>query len=421
MGKKFSEEELIARDNIKCKICGKLAKEDSHFYYGTQLCNRHYLQIVRHGDVLLEEKERTISFERVCSVCGDTHHNRYYVWHEQGKYYQQSLCGKHYNQMLRNGKIIDNTPSKQDVRIPWTDKDIEILKEMYLSKKKIVDIANVLGRTTGSVSSKAEDIGLTKVIIKPNNPNFKAVYQDYDWCFERYINRGMTMQDMADEAGASLRVVQKWCQEIHNLDNRSYKKHKKLNDFQKQLIMFGRLGDGHIDRREDQPMYIESHAENQKDYIFWKWSILKDLCTQEPVYYPPKATVFGGKSYACQASYRLCTRIIDDLKPIREMSNREIIEQLNEFGIAIHFLDDASRSDGFWTLCVAGYPLDDINKYLKICENRFNIIGKIHKDSRYVGFNKSSSKIIDNIILKIVPNNLDIIQSKIFRKKLEVV
>jgi hypothetical protein len=231
----------------------------------------------------------------------------------------------------------------------------------------------------------------------------------------------MSMQEMADEANATLRVVQKWCQEIHDLDARSYKKHKKLNDLQKQLIMFGRLGDGHIDKRKNQPMYIESHAENQKDYLFWKWEILKDLCTQPPVYYPPSQHTFGvDKIYKCQAQYRLCTRIIDDLKSIRMMNNMDIIMQLNELGLSIHMLDDASRSDGFWSLCVAEFSPEEVDVYLRICKERFNIIGKVRKDVRYIGFDKNSSKIIDDIILRTVPNNLDIIQYKIL-KSIEVV
>ena len=186
--------------------------------------------------------------------------------------------------------------------------------------------------------------------------------------------------------------------------------------------MFGKLGDGHIDRRTDQPMYIESHAENQKDYLYWKWTILKDLCNKEPIYYPPQEHTFGGEQkYECQAHYRLCTRIIDDLKPIREMSNLEIIEELNEFGLSLHMLDDASRSDGFWSLCVAEYSEDDIERYLEICKERFDIVGKIRKDTRYIGFDKRSSQIIDDIILRNVPNDIDIIQYKILNNQLEAV
>lgn len=98
-------------------------------------------------------------------------------------------------------------------KILWTNNDIELLTEMYVRGDKPSEIAKVINRTEAAVSSKANKLGLTTQIIKSNNPKFKAIYQDYDWCYERFINRDMSMQEMAKEAGCSLRVMQKWCSE----------------------------------------------------------------------------------------------------------------------------------------------------------------------------------------------------------------
>lgn len=146
------------------------------------------------------------------------------------------------------------------------------------------------------------------------NNKFKAIYQEYDWCYEMFINRGMSMQEMAVEAGCTLRVMQKWCSEKYKLNALTFKNEKHLNDLQRQIIMFGILGDGHIDKRENQPLYIESHADNQKDYIYWKYNILKDLCAMEPIYKCGHKKEINGKICNIKASYRLETRIINDLK-----------------------------------------------------------------------------------------------------------
>lgn len=411
------KDDLKCEHHLVCRICGKPASEDSHFYPKQKLCNRHYLQLHKYGKILNSEQEREFAKIKKCDICGDEHHDRYYIWKKDDEYSGKTLCGKHYNQINTKGRIIDPSPSNHRSRKIWSEEDENILREMYLNEASIKEIADYFNISTGAVSSKVCDIGVNKEFIKPNNPNFKAVYQDYDWCYERYINRGMTMQEMADEAEASLRVIQKWCQEVHNLDNRSYKEHKHLNDLQKQIIMFGRLGDGHIDNRENEPLYIESHAENQKDYIFWKWSILKDLCTQPPVYYPPKVKYFGDKGYNCQASYRLCTRIINDLKDIRAMNRSDIINQLNKLGLSTHILDDGYRKSSGWEICLAEWTDDEVQQYLNVCQNKFGIIGKRRKDKRYVSFNTKDSKTIDNIILSIIPNDLDIIKYKILNKQ----
>lgn len=300
----------------------------------------------------------------------------------------------------------------------WTDEQIEQLKEMYLRGDKIKDIAQELNRTEYAIKSKILYYGLDKLSTRKNNINFKAVYQDYDWCYERFINLGMNMHQMAEEAKCSFRVMQKWCSEKYRLNEFTFKSKKKLSTKQKELIMFGLLGDGHIDRRENEPMYIESHAENQKDYLYWKYSILKDLCNHEPTYYSERDKIFNGKSYHCQASYRLNTRTIDDLINIRNMKRIEIINLLNNFGISIHMLDDGYRDASSWELCLAEYSQDEIELYMNICKEKLGLYCHQETDSRYIRFNANSSKKIDKIILENVPNDLDIIQYKIMRSEI---
>ena len=95
------------------------------------------------------------------------------------------------------------------------------------------------------------------------------------------------------------------------------------------------------------------------------------------------------------------------------MSKYDIIKELNEFGLAIHMLDDASHSDGYWCLCYAAFTTEEKQLYREILQSRFGITPSIHKDERYLGFNKENSKKIDEIILRNIPNDLDIVQYKI--------
>ena len=218
----------------------------------------------------------------------------------------------------------------------------------------------------GMISSRSSYLKLGDKYMRSNNPKFKAPYQDYDWCYERYINKGMSHQEMADECGASLRVIQKWCCEIHKLNARTFKENKEMTDKQYQIILFGTLGDGHIDKRENQPLYIESHAIDEKEYLFWKYDQLKDLCNSPPKYYKEIYSQFGtDKYYLCQPYYRVETRIINQLKEIREMARIDKINRLNEFGLSLHVLDDGNRRD-HWQLCLAEYSQEEIDLYIKI-------------------------------------------------------
>lgn len=295
----------------------------------------------------------------------------------------------------------------------WTEEEEKKLEEMYKEGLSLQEIADKLNKKYRSVQYKSRSMKLGDKYMRKNNTKFNALYHDYGWCYERYINCGMSHQEMAYECGATKRVIEKWCSQIHQLNNHTFRHLKKLNNMQRQVIMFGRLGDGHIDKRESQPMYIESHAEDEKDYLFWKYEILKDICNKEPTYYKESYSPFyGGKQYLCSPTYRLNTRILDDLYSIREMSRLDIIKQLNEFGFCLHILDDGNRGN-LWHICLAEWTTEEKKLYIKVCKDRFNINCVLNKDTRYAYFDADSSRTIDTMILNNIPNDLDIIHKKI--------
>ena len=97
-------------EELRCKVCGKLASEDSHFYKRKMLCNRHYIQMQRHGTIISDEELRH-RYKKECSICGDTQSHRYRMWHSDDGYNEMILCSKHYTQLRNHGEIKDKYPS----------------------------------------------------------------------------------------------------------------------------------------------------------------------------------------------------------------------------------------------------------------------------------------------------------------------
>ena len=130
-------------------------------------------------------------------------------------------------------------------------------------------------------------------------------------------------------------------------------------------------------------------------------------------YYEATYTSFGtNKQYLCKPFYRFETRIINQLKEIRDMPRIQKIQQLNELGLCLHILDDASRGNT-WCLCLAEYSQEEIDLYIRLCKERLKLTCWQQKDERYITFDASSSRKIDKMILNIFPENFDIIQKKI--------
>lgn len=295
----------------------------------------------------------------------------------------------------------------------WTDDEFTSLKKLYKDGKSVDEISKILNKSVASIKYKLTTWNEETRPIKRNSINFKAIYQDYNWCFDCYINKGMSHKEMAKECGASVRVIQKWCSDKYHLNEFTFKKYKKLTDKQYELVIAGTIGDGHIDKRENYPIYIESHANDEKEYVFWKYNILKDCCASAPHYYKGQKKSFqNGKIYTCQSSYRFQTKAIDQLKEIRNMQLIDKINRLSEFGLSLLLLDDGSRRNS-WDLCVAAW--DDKSKrwFIEYCKNNFNLNSHIKTDQRYIFFDADSSRIIDKIILNNIPNKLDIIHKKI--------
>ena len=349
-------------EELKCKVCGKLASDDTHFNKKRELCNRHYTQWCNHGEFL-------------------------------------------------DNKCIINPQRKM-----WSEAEVKDVCDKYLSGMDEKDIAVEYNCTVGAIDHILKRGEIVKEVRYGNDTRFKAPYQDYEWCYERYVIKGMSYKEMAEEAHTKPRTIQKWCSEKHRLNRRTLRKELHLTNKQKELIMFSLLGDGHISKREQEPLFIVSHAINQKDYLFWKYDVLKSVCNNPPKLYTDAKSNFGtNKMYYCQDFYRFNTKILDDLIPIRNMSRSEIITQLNEFGLAIHLLDDGSHSDGFWGLCYAAFTEEEKEIYRKTLKEKFDIDVHIHKDGRYVGFDKTDSQKICDIILRNIPNDLDIIKYKILK------
>lgn len=298
----------------------------------------------------------------------------------------------------------------------WTQEEIDYLNHAYRNKIKQKDIANYLGRSIGSVKSQIikQKLPLNNSVYK-NSPTYKAIYQNYDWCYQKYIVEGLDMHEMAKIANVKTRTIQKWCGDIYHLNLFTFKEHKKLNDIQYQIILSGTLGDGCIFNNNDNYCYIESHSIAEKDYLFWKYSNLKDLCNKEPRYYEGSVKKFGEKEYFAKPSYRMTTRYVNALKEIKNLSKIEKINKLNKLGICLFILDDGSFYS-YWSLCVASFSDKEKSEFLNICKNKFKLFAKMDKDSRYIHFDANSSRQIISWMTELLPNDMDILHKKFLNK-----
>ncbi|TVY09821.1 hypothetical protein [Paenibacillus cremeus] len=249
---------------------------------------------------------------------------------------------------------------------------------------------------------------------KSNASYTNEIYHDYNWCYQKFVIEGLNHQEMAKEANTTVRTIKKWVVEKHRLTGNIRKEVKKLSSRQEDLIVGSILGDGHITNEKYIPLFIVSHAKDERDYLYWKYEILKDICNTSPRLIKSTEKPFGDKVYISQDAFRFNTRSLDDLKRFRDMPICDVMDRLNEFSFSIWMLDDASRSPTYWELCVAPYNEIEVDKMLDIIHRNFNLDCKLQtSDKRYIRFTAKASRDVDTIILKNIPNGLDVVKKKI--------
>jgi hypothetical protein len=172
-----------------------------------------------------------------------------------------------------------------------------------------------------------------------------------------------------------------------------------LTQFQESVIIGTILEDGYlriVPGRKDALLEV-NHAFSAKDYVDWKFQVLKNICIS-----PPKKRKGNGKRIA----YRFNTRQHPQLTRIyREFyrKGKKIIPdnlKLNEVILSVWFMDDGSRcgTSSFY-LNTQHFLKKDQGKLLKKLEV-LGLCGRLNKDKSYyrIRFLSSSIPRLQNLL-----------------------
>ena len=155
-----------------------------------------------------------------------------------------------------------------------------------------------------------------------------------------------------------------------------------LTQKQKSLIIGTVLGDGYlriIPKRKNAFLEI-NHSAKQKDYVDWKYEILKLIVKSKP-----KLRNGNGNRVA----YRFFTQCIPEITNLFTCfykDGKKIIPEnlvINELSLAVWFMDDGSNSGGSIYLNTQQFSEDDQRKLQNLLANQYNIRSNLNKDKIY--------------------------------------
>lgn len=159
---------------------------------------------------------------------------------------------------------------------------------------------------------------------------------------------------------------------------------------QLDVIIGSLLGDARLECRSTGKRFPVTarfrvhHGDKQKDYVFWKYQILKDLVLKEPrqiSWDNPKRNLHEVSRYFHTKSLRefgILHRYFykDGVKILPE----SIFELLTPQMIAVWFMDDGSHNGGNLTLNTHGFLKKEQEKMIEYFRNKYALNAKIVKD-----------------------------------------
>ena len=172
-----------------------------------------------------------------------------------------------------------------------------------------------------------------------------------------------------------------------------------LTQLQRSVIIGTLLGDGYlriVSGRANAFLEI-NHSITQKEYVDWKYEVLKSVCKSGPI---------QRKGNGTRIAYRFTTRQSEELTSLYKafyQNGKKIIPEILEIdpiSLAVWFMDDGSRCrDRDVYLNTQQFDVEDQKKLILILQ-RMGIESSLNKDKIYrrIRIKKSSVNTLFNII-----------------------
>ncbi|MBI2638141.1 hypothetical protein HYW83_00970 [Candidatus Peregrinibacteria bacterium] len=165
------------------------------------------------------------------------------------------------------------------------------------------------------------------------------------------------------------------------------------------LILGSLLGDGTLRKQSPgrNPLLEVNHSIHSKEYVDWKYEILKNLVST-----PPKARKGNGSRIA----YRFTTRSLKKLNYLYERfyrNKRKILPdfiKLTPMLLAVWFMDDGSKSRNSLYFNTQQFDLNDQRKLIHWFALQWNIKATLNKDKYYfrIRINTEGSKKLKEVM-----------------------
>lgn len=222
-----------------------------------------------------------------------------------------------------------------------------------------------------------------------------------------HYNKDMKAKELAEKLNMSVRSIYTFSK--NNNLVKSLNPVFDITEYQEQIIYGGILGDGSFKKNGSNYYYRECHAIPEAGYLNWKHQHLMPI-SRNKIYYIKK------RKDTQNDQVEFCTVNTPSLKKYAEMSIDDVLDNINELGLAIWLLDDGwiRRNSKICSYGLSGGVLTcgQIDKALKKFSS-IGLDGHIVGSKKDISFCSDNNKNIKKLMYTYFPQDLDIIKKKI--------
>lgn len=168
---------------------------------------------------------------------------------------------------------------------------------------------------------------------------------------------------------------------------KNYKKSLLLNDTQRELIIGSMLGDGNlrITGKNREANFIVDHSFVQKEYVFWKYQIMKEWVFTKPkvvtrVYHKDNSRMLSSLRFLSISHHELTKWyhiFYKDNKKIIPLNIGEILK--SPLALAVWMMDDGNRNHNAIFLNTQQFTMGEQRLLVNCLKKNFNIEARINK------------------------------------------
>jgi Rad3-related DNA helicase len=207
-----------------------------------------------------------------------------------------------------------------------------------------------------------------------------------------------------------------------SVGDKAYVRQTEITDDQEQLVLGSLLGDACLDIVESKRIskrYVNKgirsrvrfrHGPKQYNYLMWKYKIMQPHAKTKPELKPSAGFTKSTASFGTTCNFWDITKytVINGIKT----PHIEWLSRINEFGLAVWFMDDGSTSSDSARFHTEGFTLAENEVIVKWLHGSWNIDAEVketHKKGKvlyYIQLGRESTRLLMSLISKYIPHSM---------------